>query len=654
MHPETCQIQLSALFGDAPPGVPRSSTARAARTLRQADSVGAWLLDRCAGGAACCFLRRRAEEDQSLHLTLSGAYALDAAAAGGWLLVAADPGEPSYWLPQAPMLRTLDGQGHILSERRAELAALALHAGRCTAQFDLPGGFFLDLAVWQLAPGSAIVRELQSASALERGPFFLWGSHTTYRRAADLYLHLVYGHAYEGRFAWPHGRKICSENDAHALYVTLCGLQLATGKSLYGLLKQQLLLSVLDRQEPDGGWHHGEWTGDMESHYRLHCSGMHLLLDALGEGDDPQLRRSLERAALFVAGRSDSIDAGVWFLHDSLEHGLEAFRKGPFSFVSSRAFGKSQANMLVLNTHLDTSVALSRYGAVTGDQQFAGKLESAGRATRAVLDARPAEWLYGPLFRAIGLTFLPTRQAQQLPWQLRALKRIAWKYLIPGLPALKARFPRLVMPGGYIDRELTLRTWAVDYQSINLMDLTRYSRRQADRELFALSAASLRSTMESGLAQRWKELPGKEYAAGFLAEALYHACLSDPGAQYRAWLAETVLDLQDRQQGLPPSLLGGNAEAVGVADQLPCPAPADRRLRVANLSRGGVAEILAINPGPEALPLVWESGGLPGLDWSDAHGGALLGLPLQVPARGWIWGKAACVRLGEAACASRS
>jgi len=210
---------------------------------------------------------------------------------------------------------------------------------------------------------------------------------------------------------------------------------------------------------------------------------MHMLMDALSECDDPALRQALERAAAFLSQQVDELDIGVWFLHDELEHRVETMRDAPFRWLPSRALGKSEANMLVLNTHLDATVALDRYAQVTGDARYRPLVAKSVRATRAALAMRPAEWLYRPIYKAIRRTFLPTSNGQQLSWHQRALKRVAWKYLLPLLPHIKTRYPRLVMPGGYIERELSLKIFASDYLPINLMDLLRYRSRFIDDSL---------------------------------------------------------------------------------------------------------------------------------------------------------------------------
>jgi len=368
---------------------------------------------------------------------------------------------------------------------------------------------------------------------------------------------------------------------------------------------------------------------------------MHLMMDVLAEAADPGVEHALRAAAAFMAQQHEHIDAGAWFFHDELEHSLDAMRRGPFKWVPSTALGKRESNMLVLNTQLDATIALDRYAQITGDTQFAPLVQSAHESTCAVLGLRSAQPLYRLLFWLIDLTFLPTAKAAALPAWKRALKRLTWQTLIPRLPDIKARFPRLVMPGGYVDRELTLRTWAHDYHAINLMDLARYLRRFDDPVVRRVLVEGLAFARRSGILQRWQELDYQKYALGFWAEALYHVCTLFPDAQYRQWLAEAMLVLEDLKMGQPPSLLGANAEAVPVAQQLPCPSPADARLRVANLGRRGAPELLVVNATDAPLPLGWEIAPVEPLAWHQADGNPAGQHALQVPARGWLWARAA-------------
>ena len=308
-------------------------------------------------GAECLFLRTNA----AMPLHLDGHFALLRCAAGGWLLHNRDADASSYWIPAPATLRRVSAQGHILEEHTANWDSFEIDSESVQIAFASPSnGWSLDTVVWKLND-RPLIDELMELAPAETLGYFLLGSHTRYCQPADLYRHLVHGRIYEDRYAWPHKRRICSENDAHALHLICSGLQRATGKRIYGLLKTQLLLSVLSRQSVDGGFRHGEWTEDMESHFRLHCSAMHLMMDALSESDDPVVRSALERGMAFLSDKRDATEAGAWFYHDELELSEAGMNRAPFKWLPGNVLGKSPQNMLVLNTHLDALIALDRY-----------------------------------------------------------------------------------------------------------------------------------------------------------------------------------------------------------------------------------------------------------------------------------------------------
>ena len=592
--------------------------------------------------AVAAFLRVPGTAAGLAAIILDDAYLVETCPAGGWLLSPGNSGLSTYWIPQPPQVRQMDQDGHVLSHRPADIHGIHISPARMSVEVNIPKDRVLDIAIWRLPEDEAeLVSSLRSLSVLERQRYFLWSSHTAYERPADLYLHLVHGHVYENHEIWPRYWRICSELDAYALYLVLSGLERASGKRIYALLKRQIVFSAIARQAKDGGWYHGEWTDRMESHYRLHTGGTLMLADYLEESADPIVRQAIEKAVAFSASGTDTLRWGAWFLHDSLERSPETAKLYPFRWIRSRAFGKAETNMLILNTHLDTSVALERYQRATGDARHAELVASARHTSRMLLEERPADWLYAPLFRAIYLTLLPKAEAAALPLPLRAIKRIAWKYLIPLLPHLKALLPRLVMPGGYIDRSLSQVGMSSRYQPVNLMDLVRARRIFGETGPDALLATSFAFTQQSGIRSRWKEMKGKEDdSLGFWAEALYHMCLASPEPQYRAWLAEALIDLEDNGLGLTPSLLGGNREAVPNDEQMGCPSPMDIRLRVANLGRKGRMELVVVNAADHAIALEWETPPALPLVWhvGQATASAAVGQGHVVPSRGWLRG----------------
>lgn len=565
------------------------------------------LIDRFgSSGIACAALRFPAGDGQRITLSITGSHQLQTAAAGGWLLTPVKPGRDSYWIPQPPVLRRLDKDCHILAHRPAHLAGFDGSAAGLSAQIDQPAGYVVDFVIWRLpAHEPELLLSLDHLTALERQRYFLWSSHTAYACPADLYLHWVHGHVYENHEVWPKYCRVCSELDAYALYLTLTGLLRATGKNLYDLLRTQVVFSVIARQAEDGGWYHGEWTGGMESHYRLVNGAVQMLTAHLEQYEDKTARGSLEKAVAFLAARSHRLDVGAWFMHDSLEANVQGMHEYPFAWSTSTALGKETTNMLILNTHLDSTIALDRYAEVTNDGQYQSLVASAKDSAMAVLMLRPSEWFYRLIFKILDLTLLPKLTAERLPLPKRIIKRIGWKYIAPSLHRLKAILPRLVMPNGFIDRSLCQKGFSTRYQSVHVWDLVRYMRRFPGDRIASVVKLALDYTYHGNMREHWRESTERQDAFGFWIEALYHFCLIDSDPKLRHWLAEAAIDAENLGLGLPPSVLGTNNEAIRLEEQRPCPVPADEGLRVINLSRGEHAEYIVVNCTKQALPLEW-------------------------------------------------
>lgn len=615
-------------------------------TLDNGDSA---LLDSFPGetDARCCFLRLSQGPARTVRFVLRGTYRVLAGASGGWLLAPTEADQAAYWIPQPPVLRRQDTLGHVLAERPVSLAGLNASPATLAVDLRLPADWHLDWVVWRFGPEAApLAAELEQPSSLEKQAWFLWGSKVNFTLPAGVYQYLLHGQVYTNDFVWPRNWKFHSELDAHGLYLALDGLHLTTGKTLYGLMKRQMLYSVISAQAEDGGWYQGEWTDLMESHYRLHNAAMLMLAAGLEEFGDETIRAALTKAAAFLVKCTDRTDIGQWFLHDSLENSAEAMeemrRQTNTPWIPSRTLGKSPTNKLILNTHLDAIVALERYRDATGDNQYAGLINSARGAAQALLALRPAEILYRLIYKAIELTLLPKDQAMALPLHLRLLKRLTWMYLTPRMHGVKRLFPRIVMPGGLIERHIAPMHYDINYHPVNVMDLARFQRRFPDEPLGGVIAGAVRAVTGSGLLRYWSEAANRRFAVVEWADALYQLCTLRQDMALRRHLAETLLLVCDLGLGLPPALLGGDAEVNRHGHRVPsCPIPLDPRLLVANLSLGGHAEFLVINPTCNDLTLDFAQPGTQQAAWVDAQG-------LKIPASGsilvrqrsWILGKA--------------
>jgi hypothetical protein len=232
-------------------------------------------------------------------------------------------------------------------------------------------------------------------------------------------------------------------------------------------------------------------------------------------------------------------------------------------------------------------------------------------------------------------------EAEQLPLPVRAVKRLTWKYLTPQLHRIKRIFPRLVMPGGFIERHLSMPHFDINYHPVNIMDLTRLWLCFPAEDLDEILAEAVGAVSDSSILKYWAESKPRHFSLVVWVEALYHLCTLREDASYRRLLAEGLINILDTGLGLPPSLIGADPEAVKIADRIPCPSPADRHLRVANLSCNGRSEILVINSTEIARELTWEAGAKLALSWVNPDGEPVPAgnSSLCIPSRKWIWGR---------------
>ncbi len=601
----------------------------------------------------CCFTRLPIGQTRIVRFLLEGSYTLLTCLSGGWLLNPSDPANHSFWIPQLPTVRTLDTHERIMIDQPAVIMELNAHPEKMIAAVKVPEGRHLDLVFWKI-PGklNSIINELTNVHVQENKPTFLWSSKTVCSSPADIYLYLIHGFVYQNARAFPRKWKFCCELDAYEIYVRLNGLHLATKKELYNLIRRQIVYSVVARQSADGGWYHGEWTDQKECHYRFHNGALMMLENALEEWPDPILSESLRRGAAFVASHNDRTNLGLWFLHDSLEDSSEAMdemfrqtgplRKGFGAWKASGFLGKSSTNKMILNTHIDTTVVLDRYREIANDNQFQEQTDSALCAIRAGLDLHPAETLYRIIFRAIGLTLLPESDAKRLPLPIRALKRLTWMYLTPRLYQVKHRFPRFVMPRGFIDRHISMLHFDAKYHAVNFLDLVRLWRRFPQEDLVGVVDAAIQFVMENNesILRWWGERQPSQFAIVVFAEGLYQLCLLNEDFELRSYLATVLMYLDDLRIGFPPSLFGGNGEILKTTEQTPCPLPTNPKLLIANLGKIKQRQILVINPTKKELELNWESDVDLHLFWTSSNGVSSNDRrsSVWVPPRGWVLG----------------
>src|SRR4029077_13722729 len=94
----------------------------------------ALILDRFpdAPGMSCCFVRLPCGPARIVRFVVDGAQTLASCPSGGWLVKSAGGTDFSYWVPQAPVLRTIDSHRRILSERPASVVGVSASSADAT------------------------------------------------------------------------------------------------------------------------------------------------------------------------------------------------------------------------------------------------------------------------------------------------------------------------------------------------------------------------------------------------------------------------------------------------------------------------------------------------------------------------------------------
>ncbi|GJL56735.1 MAG: hypothetical protein NPIRA02_38670 [Nitrospirales bacterium] len=289
------------------------------------------------------------------------------------------------------------------------------------------------------------------------------------RVPSDIWKYLVNGSIYDSR-AYPGiGKRFKCQQCAYAWWTYFDFLHEKTTKVIYGVMKDEIALSVLTDMTSEGAWRHGFWSDEMETHARFHLDGLHLLISQYEKTRDLIWIEAAERGVSFVSSSlmEEFDDGSLWFLHDTIEA-----TKNKHS-VKSRIFGKSLGNSVCLNTHVQALTVLHRLqNAVPDKKIYREMFEKGTKAFQRVLEHQPGE-----VFFKIFMPFLIRNRTWahgkfDSRWVLRALggevlRRIYWP--------LRRMFPRVVQPGGFIERDLTSSFFLHNYHLTNIKDfLTLY------------------------------------------------------------------------------------------------------------------------------------------------------------------------------------
>lgn len=270
------------------------------------------------------------------------------------------------------------------------------------------------------------------------------------------------------------------EMDAYYLYLALRVLEILSGRD-YSQQRTRIIDALIKRlQTCNGLWWHGKWTGsDKEIHLRFTSSAIRLLVEAYLDGiinDTKLIIDTLKRHLHY----SEPIKYGTWFYHDSLES-PEVEIKYPFKFYRNNVWNSSSKNLLILNTHIDTLITIlyllnSISELSSSDRKFFKHTAEQGlNALEAVLN--PPGNFFKKVFEFIDHHFREVifRRINS-EWVFdKWILSLMGPYYLNLRPFFKKTFPLFCFYDGYLERDISLRSYSFDYHIVNLWDIAKLS-----------------------------------------------------------------------------------------------------------------------------------------------------------------------------------
>lgn len=474
----------------------------------------------------------------------------------GLVVACGDSGKGLLWLPKQPVVREWDKEGRIKWEQELDCSYESKDdAILIKARTDKQG--CIEFPVIQFAgEASAFLEEIRTYLPQETAEY-IKANWFRYQDVTDTWDYFIKGDIYDPRNQ-PIGRRWRCQQCAHTLYYHLNYLEEQTNKKIYAALQDLIAYSVMLSLPSDGRWRHGHWTHQMETHTRFQVDGIHLLLTHYEKTGEKIFLEKAKLATDYLISIADTLSGGgIWFLHDSLEIDEQQARLFYRNLVSSQAFGKSVSSTLCLNTHLWTLTALYRLSNLNLDQKYRSYLEKGLESAEKVLKAKSAQSLYSIVY---GIRdFLLKIRSKKDNLAIQGLQRVVDKVLRRFiLPYMKNFSPRLAMPNGFIERDLSFSALSDVYHIQNLVDLLVLYRQTGEKWILDLADKGIGYTLETGLA---RDLAKRDLRAAMFTEVLLMNHLiedADPAplVQFTAFL---------EKEGIPPPVDAFSCPLMGTS-----------------------------------------------------------------------------------------
>ncbi|MCK5172694.1 MAG: hypothetical protein KAR47_04840 [Planctomycetes bacterium] len=433
--------------------------------------------------------------------------------------------EGLLWIPGPPVARDCDEHGGIVNERRLAFEDESSPNDRCLTLRGAGQSRIDFVAVVFAGDAGKFIDELNRPVACESQAVgkYSWFS---YRRVNDIWNYFIAGNIFricrnrEGTRVWS------SQQVANTIYGHMTFLQEKTQKRLYTVLKEVIAYSVMLDLSDDGRWQHGQWTDVMENHMRYQVDGIYILLAHYEETKRDIFLEKAQLAVAFLVSVVDVLDDdSAWFLHDTLETNMEDCKKFYKTITPSSALGKSVSNTLCLNTHIWTLTVLRRFTDLCHEKHCEDMFKRGLTALKRALSLRPASVIYGPIY-LLNDFLLGLSLKTENPLLQRMHRRYGRMLRRSVLGPLKKRFPRLVMPDGFVERDLSYSHLSYPYHLVNVKDMLLLYKQVREPWLLEIIEKSMRYTVRSGLAGHLA-LTSKRAAVFLHALCLYSETVGD-------------------------------------------------------------------------------------------------------------------------------
>jgi len=336
------------------------------------------------------------------------------------------------------------------------------------------------------------------------------GSWFHYKGFRTIWKYLINGRIYDPRNE-PLGKRWECQQCGHTLYYHTSFLYKKTEKKIYEFLRNIIAWSVLLSLPEDGCWKHGHWTDTMECHTRFQADGVHLILNHYENTGISLFLKKAESAMNYLISISEKVgDDYIWFMHDTLETDKENNHLFYRRAFKTKSFNKSMTNTLCLNTHLWTMSALYRLKKSMPEEKYDVILKKAMKATKMLLKAEPGTLFYSFIYhtRDLMLKLQPEKKNMITIYIQKIFDHFLIKII---LPLLKKFFPRILMPDGYIERDLSFAHLSDFYHMQNLKDLIVIYHYTNDQYLLEVIERGIHMTLKTGL---------MKYLAGYDPQAV--------------------------------------------------------------------------------------------------------------------------------------